>query len=419
MQDANITCPHCNGVIRLDETLAGPLIAETRKAFDAQIAAMQTAVAEREASAARQMIEAATARAEAEEHIAKAVAAERIRIAEAERTSARAAAAAEIDALHLRDAEMSAKLTEAQAAQAAAMLKERALDDRARELDLTIQKGVSEQSEAIRAKARADATEAERLKLAEREKTIEDMRRQIDEMKRKAEQGSQQLQGEVLELSLESALQARFPHDRIEPVAKGTVGADIIQHVLTASGTACGAILWEVKRTKAWSPGWLPKLRDDQRATGATLAVLLSDVLPAGITTFDLIDGVWVGHTRMGEALALVLRQSLVDVQATRIAQDGQATKTEMVYAYLTGPRFRQRIEAIAERFTDMQDDLRREMRATQRLWARRDQQIAAVVTATVGLYGDVQGIAGSAVADIPALDFVPPALEEDGGAGA
>jgi hypothetical protein len=419
MQDANITCPHCNGAIRLDETLAGPLIAETRRAFEVQITAMQTAVAEREASAARQMIEAAAARAEAEQHIAKAVAAERIVIAEAERTSARAASAAEVGALRQRDAEMAAKLAEAQAAQAAAMVRERALADREREMGLTIQKAIAEGADAIRTKARADAAEGERLKLAEREKTIDDMKRQIEEMRRKAEQGSQQLQGEVLELSLEASLQARFPHDRIDPVAKGTVGADIVQHVLTPNGTACGTILWEVKRTKAWSPGWLPKLRDDQRATGATLAVLLSDALPASVTTFDRIDGVWVAQTRLAEALALVLRQSLVDVQATRIAQDGQATKTEMVYAYLTGPRFRQRIEAIAERFADMQDDLRREMRATQRLWAKRDQQIAAVVTATVGLYGDVQGIAGSAVANIAALDLAPPALEEDGGAGA
>jgi hypothetical protein len=419
MQDATITCPHCRGTIRLDETLAGPLVAETRSAFEAQIAAMQAAMAEREAAAARQMIEAAAARAEIDENVAMKVAEERARIAEDERKAARAEAATEVQALRLRDAEMAAKLTEAQAAQAAAMVRERALADREREMGLTIQKAIAEGAEAIRAKAQAEAVEGERLKLAEREKTIEDMKRQLDETRRKAEQGSQQLQGEVLELSLEAALQARFPHDRIEPVAKGTVGADIVQHVLTASGTACGTILWEVKRTKAWSPAWLPKLRDDQRATGATLAVLLSEALPADVTTFDLIDGIWVGHTRMGEALALVLRQSLVDVQATRIAQDGQATKTEMVYAYLTGPRFRQRIEAIAERFTDMQDDLRREMRATQRLWARRDQQIAAVVTATVGLYGDVQGIAGSAVADIPALDLAPPALEEDGGAGA
>ena len=413
MQDATITCPHCRGTIRLDETLAGPLVAETRHAFEAQIAAMQAAVAEREAAAARQMIEAAAARAEIDESVAAKVAEERARIAEAERKAARADAATEVQALRQRDTEMAAKLAEAQAAQAAAMAKERALADREREMGLTIQKAIAEGADAIRARAQAEAVETERLKLAERDKTIDDMKRQLDETRRKAEQGSQQLQGEVLELSLEASLQARFPHDLIEPVAKGTVGADIVQHVLTPNGTACGTILWEVKRTKAWSPGWLPKLRDDQRATGAAVAVLLSDALPAGVTSFDLIDGVWVAHSRMGEALALVLRQSLLDVQATRIAQDGQATKTDMVYAYLTGPRFRQRIEAIAERFADMQDDLRREMRATQRLWAKRDQQIAAVVTATVGLYGDVQGIAGSAVADIAALDL--PLIGENG----
>lgn len=414
MQDATIACPHCGGSIRLDETLAGPLVAETRRRFDAQITAMQAAMSEREAAAARQMIEAAAARAEIEESIAAQVAKERARIAEAERAAARADAATEVQALRQRDAEMAAKLTEAQAAQAAAMVRERALADREREMGLTIQKAIAEGAGAIRAKAQAEAVEAERLKLAERDKTIDDMKRQLDETRRKAEQGSQQLQGEVLELSLEASLQARFPHDRIEPVAKGIVGADIAQHVLTANGTPCGIILWEVKRTKAWSPGWLPKLRDDQRASGAAVVVLVSEVLPAEVSGFGLIDGVWVAQTRLAEALALVLRQSLIDLQGTRIAQEGQATKTEMLYAYLTGPRFRQRVEAIAERFADMQDDLRREMRATQRLWAKRDQQIAAVVTATVGLYGDVQGIAGSAVADIPALELPLVGNDED-----
>ena len=406
MQDVLIRCPHCRQEIRLDETLAGPLVAETRKTFEAQIAAMQAAIAERESAASRTMIEAEAARAGAEEELARRLAAERVRIAAEEAARAQEAARAELDRLRARAAEQDVKLAEAQKAQADFLRKEQDLADRARELDLTVQKRIAEQAAAIRDRASAEAAEAQSLRLAERDKTIGDMKRQIDDMKRKAEQGSQQLQGEVLELSLESTLQSRFPHDRIEPVAKGVGGADVAQHVLTAAGVSCGTILWEVKRTRNWQPAWLPKLRDDQRAAGAAVAVLLSETLPPGVATFGLIDGIWVAHPRLAEPVALILRQSLLDVQSTRIAQDGQATKTEIVYAYLTGPRFRHRIEVIIERFTEMQDDLRREMRATQRLWAKREQQIGAVVSATGGLYGDLQGIAGSAVVEIPGLDL-------------
>ncbi len=375
MQDVVIHCPHCRHEIRLDETLAGPLLAETRAGFEAQITAMQAAIGERERAANRKMIEAEAARAATEEELARRLAAERARIAGEEAKKAAETARAELNRLRARAAEQDAKLAEAQKAQADFLRKEQELADRARELDLTVQKRIAEEAAAIRDRARAEAAEAQGLKLAERDKTIEDMKRQIDDMKRKAEQGSQQLQGEVLELSLEAALQARFPHDRIEPVAKGVGGADVIQHVLTATGVACGAILWEVKRTRNWQPAWLPKLRDDQRGAGAAIAILLSEALPAGLASFDLIDGVWVAHPRLAEPMALILRQSLLDLQTARIAQDGQATKTEMVYAYLTGPRFRHRVEVIIERFTEMQDDLRREMRATQRLWARRDDR--------------------------------------------
>jgi len=412
MNDTTIACPHCGGQIELTETLAGPLVQRMRETFEKRLAEGERAMLEREQALAREKIALAAEKAGLDESLRTRLAEERARIAAAEAEKARAAAAADLAARDARNAELAAKLAEAQKAQAAALERERALADREREIELTIEKAVSEKAEAIRRKAEAEAAEAERLKLAERDKVIADMKHQMEEMKRKAEQGSQQLQGEVLELSLEAALAARFPHDRLEPVAKGVSGADVIQNVLTPAGAACGAILWEVKRTKAWQAAWLPKLREDQRAAGAAVAVLLSDALPAGVTSFDLIDGVWVAHPRLAEPLALILRQSLLDLRMAVAVQEGQATKTEMVYAYLTGPRFRQRIEAVIERFTEMQDDLNRERRAMQKLWARRDQQIAAVLGATSGLYGDLQGIAGSAVPDLPALDL--PLLQDD-----
>jgi hypothetical protein len=166
-----------------------------------------------------------------------------------------------------------------------------------------------------------------------------------------------------------------------------------------------GSIIWESKRTKNWVDGWLGKLRDDQRAAKADVALIVTEALPKGVTTFDLVDKVWVCDPRYAVPLATVLRQSLIAVAGSRLAQEGQQTKMDMVYRYLTGPRFRLRIEAIVEKFTDMQQDLDRERKSTTRLWARREEQLRNVLDATAGLYGDLEGIAGHAMQEIDVLN--------------
>ena len=231
------------------------------------------------------------------------------------------------------------------------------------------------------------------------------MQRQIEDLKRRAEQGSQQLQGEVQELDLESQARAAFAMDTIEPVPKGEHGGDVIQRVTGPLGQHCGTILWESKRTKNWSDGWLPKLRDDQRAAKADIALIVTQALPKDMDSFNLIDGVWVTSPRYAMHLAIALRQSLIEVAAARKAGEGQQTKMEMLYQYLTGPRFRHRIEAIVEKFADMHDDLEKERRATTRLWAKREAQIRCVVDSTAGMYGDLQGIAGKTLHEIEGLE--------------
>ena len=245
-----------------------------------------------------------------------------------------------------------------------------------------------------------------KLRVAEKEETIAGMQRQIEALKRKAEQGSQQLQGEVQELELESLLAAKFPADLIEPVPKGDFGGDILQHVLNSAGQTCGTLLWESKRTKNWSDGWLAKLRQDQRAAKAEFALLVSRVLPKGVDLFGNVDGIWVLDPKCVIPLAVALRQSLVEIAAVRQAGDGQYTKMGMVYEYLTGPRFRNRIEAIVEKFTDMQEDLDKERKSMTRLWAKREEQIHGVLEATAGMYGDLQGIAGKSLDEIDGLEI-------------
>ena len=414
MTDPQIVCPNCRTEIRLTEQLAAPLIAETRRKFDQQLAAKEADFGRRESALKKAQDELAQARATVDEQVTAKLKSERAQIAQAEAARARQAVADEIGnrdrqlaELHEAILSKDAKLAEAQKAQAEMLRKQRELDEAKREFELTVEKKVQEGLSAVRDKARLEAEDALKAKVAEKETQIAGMQRQIEELRRKAEQGSQQLQGEALEIALESQLRARFARDLIEPVPKGEFGGDVLHRVLGPAGQACGTILWESKRTKNWSDGWLSKLRDDQRAAKAEIAMIVSSALPKGIESFDLIDGVWVVEPRFALPLAIALRQSLIDVAGSRLAQEGQQSKMELVYSYLTGPRFRHRIDAIVERFTEMQTDLDRERKTMMRLWAKREEQLRGVLDSTAGLYGDLQGIAGRAMADIESLDVL------------
>jgi hypothetical protein len=247
---------------------------------------------------------------------------------------------------------------------------------------------------------------------AEYKKKIEDAQKSNEDLRRKLEQGSQQLQGEVQELELENMLRVKFPFDSIEPVPKGEFGGDVLQRVVSSTGQQCGAILWESKRTKNWSDGWLTKLREDQRTAKAEISVIVSQVLPKGVEAFDVIDGVWVASPLAALPVATVLRHTLLQVSMARQVSEGQQTKTELVYQYLTGPRFRHRIEAIVESFSGMKDDLDKERKAIMKQWAKREGQIERVMNATVGMYGDLQGIAGKSLQEIDGIGLLT--LESD-----
>ena len=306
------------------------------------------------------------------------------------------------DVLNQRDK----KLAEAQKAQADLIRKQRELDDAKRELDLTVEKRVQATLMTAREQAKKEAEESLKLKVAEKDQTIAFMQQKIEELKRRAEQGSQQLQGEVQELELENLLRAKFPFDAIEPVPKGEYGGDVVQRVVGTGGQLSGTILWEAKRTKNWSDAWLVKLREDQRTAKAEIAVIVSHVLPKGVETFEMVEGIWVTHPRAALPVAAILRQSLLEIAMIRQASEGQQTKTEMIYQYLTGPRFRQRVEAIVEAFSTMQEDLDKERKAIMKQWAKREEQIERVMGATVGMYGDLQGIAGKSLQEIEGLEL-------------
>lgn len=413
MSEPTIICPNCKTEIKLTESLAAPLIESTRREYEKRLAQKDADVAKREASLREREEAISKAQQTIDDQVAEKLRIERGKISTEEGKKARLALQTEIDQ-KVRDLadlqeiirQQNAKLTEAQKAQTDLLKKQRELDDAKRELELTVEKRVQEGLAATREQAKKEAEEGLKLKVMEAEQTIASMQKQIEDLKRKAEQGSQQLQGEVQELELEALLVARFPRDTIEPVPKGEHGGDILHHVSGLSGQPCGTILWESKRTKNWSDGWLTKLREDQRAAKAEIAVIVSQSLPKGVETFGLVENVWITHPKTVLPVVVTLRHMLIEVASARQATEGQQTKTEMIYQYLTGPRFRHRVEAIVEAFSYMQEDLDKEKKAITKQWAKREEQIERVMQATAGMYGDLQGIAGKSIKEIEGLNM-------------
>jgi hypothetical protein len=413
MTEPVIQCPHCLREIKLTESLAAPLVEATRKEFATRLAEKDSEMARREALLREKEQTIVVAMKQVNDEIEAGIRRERETIAQDEERKARLRISDELAGKARELAELESilqskdeRLAEAQKTQADLMRKQRELDDAKRELDLTIETRVQESLASVRDKAKREAENDLKLRVAEREETIAGMQRQIEALKQKAEQGSQQLQGEVQELELEALLAARFPIDIIEPVAKGEFGGDVIQRVLGSSAQTCGTILWESKCTRNFSDTWIGKLRSDQRTARADFGVLVTRTLPKGVDTFELIDNIWVVQYRFAVPIATALRQSLIEIASVRQTNEGQHTKMGMVYQYLTGSRFRDHVQSIVEKFTEMEEDLARERKTMTRLWAKREEQIRGVISSTAGMYGDLQGIAGKGLNEIEGLEI-------------
>jgi len=402
----DITCTKCGHEFELSEQLATPLVQETEKKYEELLRC-------KDEDLKKQKEELETTKVSVAQEVEKRLTKETEKIAKVEAQKAKALAQteikdkiSEIDLLKAQLEQNDEKLEHARKQQLGFMQKERELEDKRKELDIELEKRLREKAGTLETKLRANLSQELSLKVQEKDDTIEAMRKQIEGLKQRAEQGSQQAQGESLEIVLETKLRATFPFDTIKPVAKGVSGADILQEVMGPSGKIVGSILWETKRTKTWHATWLPKLREDQRQAGANLAVLMSMTMPHEISNFGQIDNVWVSSFDCALSLATSLRINLIELANLRIIRDGEASKKELVYDYLTGPEFARRVEAIVERFSEAQTDLQKEKTWMQKMWAKREKQLQGVISSTVGMYGDLEGIAGKSMPGIDGLDM-------------
>jgi hypothetical protein len=243
------------------------------------------------------------------------------------------------------------------------------------------------------------------LKIKEYKLQMDQQQRLIEELRRKSEQGSMQLQGESQEILLEEILKEHFPFDKIEEVGKGVEGADCIQVVRNQSGNECGRIIYESKRTKTWSNVWLEKLKADKRSSGADVAILVTQTYPKDMDRFGERDGVWVCNFGEAAGMAAIIRSGIIQVHHAQKNQENRGSKMELLYNYLLSNEFRGQMEAIAEGFMAMKMGITKERMQMEKIWKEREKQLEKVLINTSGMYGSVKGIAGSSLGDIPLLD--------------
>lgn len=269
---------------------------------------------------------------------------------------------------------------------------------------IEMEKKLTLSQEKIREEEKRKSDEENKLKILEKDKKISDAMKMVEEYKRKLEQGSQQTQGEVLEEELKKILGEEFPYDEISDVPKGIRGADLVQTVKNNTGKDCGTILWESKRTKAWTEGWISKLKQDQREIKAELAIIVTQVLPAGIKGFGLKDGIWIVDYKTVIGAAIALRNNLVEVYGVRSANKGKEEKKEILWNYLTSIEFKQRVEAIYESYSGLTIELQKEKDWFTHKWAREEKNISLIKDNLLGMHGDLEGIVGKTLPELEQL---------------
>jgi len=370
--DQTITCPRCGEPIPLTQALRADIEGSLKREFERTLTARER---ELERAYEKQIEEARTA---AEKDAAK----------RAERRLG-----SELADLKEQLKEQAGALETARQQERELRKRERALEKEKTDLELTVARTLDAERTRLVADAQQRLAEEHRLKDAEKDRQLSDLRQQIDDLRRRADVGSQQLQGESAEGELESMLRERFPMDAISGIGQGVRGADIHHVVCDARGARSASILWECKNTKHWSDGWLPKLKDDQRASRADVAILVTTALPKGCTRFAIVDTVLVTEFACACAVASLVRAQLLQLAQARSAAGTKEEKLELLYRYLSGVEFRQRVEAVVEAFANMRRELDQERRAAEKQWARRAKQIEAVTFNISGMYGDLQGL--------------------------
>lgn len=411
--DELVNCPRCGHEFPLHAGITQQLIERYEDEFDEVLAGERSALEERLAhEAKRSAAKSYGSQISALQDQLKdqTEASEKLK-AQIEAASKKAAAAAKADAEErIQDMQeqlesKTKKLDEYQEQERKLRQQKRELEEAQKEFDIRLERELETKQAAIETRV----AESFHQKEAELRKQISDAKKANEELNRKLEQGSQQLQGEVLELELEELLTSSFPFDEIMPVAKGANGADVLQAVTSRSGAKCGHIVWETKNAKNWANAWIQKLKDDQQAAGAEIAVLVSNAFPGNSQeVFTQHEGIWLVRPTTIEPVAQALRAILVESQKQRVVSAGRNEKAEAVYDYLCSPQFAQKVRGVIDAYNAMKTDLEAERKAMARLWKKREGQLERITGNIIGVVGELQGISRESLTQLDSIAAFP-----------
>lgn len=401
-----IKCPQCATVIDIDEVLAknieSRILADEHKKHEAEIARVKEQATELANSQLKAKLELADEKRKQELELSR----ERIKV-ELEGKAKKESQEQELLIKKLQDDSESSKEDNKKLREQLSELMDELRSEKKAKADaeLEAKKKLAAEETKIREDAKKVADEEHRLKQLEMQKKLDDTQKALADAQRKAEQGSQQNQGEVLELNLENDLRSEFPIDDIDEVKKGQRGADIVQVVRNQRLEKCGVLLWESKNA-SWQPSWIPKFKEDIRNANANIGIIVSKELPDEYGDMKNVGGsVWVVKPKLALALASAMRLQIINVHTANNNVENKGEKMEILYQFLTGPEFRHRIESIVENYGALQDEIEKEKRAAQLRWSKQEKSIRAVIDNTIGIYGDLQGITGGAMSEIKQLE--------------
>lgn len=395
MPDQTIKCPKCGNEIPLTEALTGQIEKSISAKYEAE-AAKKAQELEKEKQGLRKLAQELEEQKQfIDQKVAEQVKAKQKIIAEQEKKKVLEEQAEEKQALQVQIAEQQKKISEAGIKELEFLKKQQELEQAKENIELEVQRKITEERKKIAEEAGKKASEEQMLKMREKDDQLAALKKQIDELKRKSETGSQEAQGEALEGQLFEYLERAFPFDKFEDVKKGQRGADILQIVRNSAGKECGKILWESKNTKAYQKGWIEKLKNDQMEANANIAVIMSMALPDGICNFGQCEGLWITDYKSAVGLATALRCIIIEAEKQRVISGNQENAKDLLYEYITSQEFVMKVRAVVDAFTRMLSELDSEKRAMGRIWSSREKQIMTVIENVTGFYGSIEGLVG------------------------
>lgn len=400
-----IICPKCGNEFNVEDVLAKQIEEKYRNEMNLSITKIQEEYAQKENSIRQKEEELKQQQEGIDQLVSEKLKAESEKAASQLKNQFEKKYEQQLKNL-LEEAELARKeITDLKTAKIENEQLKRKMKEQEQDLSLKYEQQLSEKLKNETENIRKRESERIELKVKERDELISSLKKQVEVMSRKAEQGSMQMQGEVQELVIEDVLKDMFPFDIIEEVGKGIKGADVIHTVRNQSGIECGKILYESKRTKAFVQDWIPKLKADGISAKADVLVIISEALPVEIEKIGQKDGVWICNYFDFKGLVIVLRESLIKISEAYSSQTNKGEKMQMLYDYLTSNEFMMQVGAIVEGFSDLQDSYIKEKRAMERIWKEREKQLEKVLLNTNHFIGSIKGIAGTSIPQLKEID--------------